>query len=306
MSLTGLGMWRTDPAPVGGIHFVPCPDCADCELSLKHPSCGLACAEAADTVIRTETSGKPAALIAEPILGNGGVIEPPEGYWPKVASILRNHGALLVADEVQTGLLPHRKALRLRKLGRRARRPGGGQRPWETVFRSVCFSARPDLAASYTRPGASTLGGNPVSMAAGLAVLDYMTRNRLEDRAADLGSFFKQGLEALSSRRGFLGKVRGRGLMLGLPVGEARGKAAPEIVDFILEEMKDRGFLLGKNGLNRNVLAFQPPLVIERRDLDRRALGLGRGPRPYPLTATGRKSFNITNRLVKFISEGLT
>ena len=103
MSLTGIGMWRTDPQPVGGINFAPNPYCYRCPLGKNPATCDLECANKIETIIQSATSGKPAALIAEPIQGNAGIVVPPKNYFKRVKEILEKYGALLIADEVQTG-----------------------------------------------------------------------------------------------------------------------------------------------------------------------------------------------------------
>jgi 4-aminobutyrate aminotransferase/4-aminobutyrate aminotransferase/(S)-3-amino-2-methylpropionate transaminase len=130
------------------------------------------------------------------------------------------------------------------------------------------FTARAEIADKYTRPGASTLGGNPVTAAASLATLDVITKQNLPARAAELGQYLKAGLQQLQERHPLIGDVRGLGLMLGAELVLPDHSPAIQEIDIVLEKMKDRGFLVGKNGPNRNVLAFQPPLVITQKDLD--------------------------------------
>ncbi len=130
------------------------------------------------------------------------------------------------------------------------------------------FIAVPEVADRYTRPGSSTLGGNPVSMTAGLATLDVIEKERLAENAAKLGAFLKGRLLELKDRHPLIGDVRGLGLMLGAElVKNGREPAAAE-TDRVLELMKNRGILIGKNGRSRNVLAFQPPLVITGGDVE--------------------------------------
>ena len=114
----------------------------------------------------------------------------------------------------------------------------------------------------FTKPSASTLGGNPVSSATALAVLDYIEKYELCETAAHLGEMLKEGLIALQAKYSLIKDVRGIGLMLGAELVKEDGQPASEETDVILEKLKDRGIIVGKNGLNRNVLAFQPPLVI--------------------------------------------
>ena len=130
------------------------------------------------------------------------------------------------------------------------------------------FISTAEIADVYTRPGASTLGGNPVSSAAGLAVLDYIEKNDLCGAARARGEQLMKGLRGLQVKHPIIGEVRGLGLMVGAEFVRSDGSPAPEELDSVIEELKDRGFIVGKNGVGRNVLAFQPPLVISEQDID--------------------------------------
>ncbi len=267
MSVTGISMWRTDPNPVGGIHFVPHPYCYRCPLEKKHPDCDLACADQVETVIKTATSGRLAALIAEPIQGNAGIVTPPPGYFIRLKEILDAHQALLIIDEVQTGFARTGKMFAIEHYGvtpdimTMAKALGNG-------VPISAFIATADIADRYTQPGASTLGGNPVSSTAALAVLDYIEHHHLRENAAARGAQLADGLKDLQRRHPILGDIRGLGLMRGAEFVHANGSPAPAALDAALEKLKDRGILVGKNGLARNVMAFQPPLVITAADVD--------------------------------------
>ena len=267
MSLTGIGMWRTDPNPVGGINFAPNAYCYRCPLGKKYPECDLACANEIETIIKTATSGHPAAFLAEPIQGNAGIVVPPKGYFKRVMEILKQHGTLFIADEVQTGFARTGKMFAIEN--------------WDVVpdIMSVAkalgngapisaFMSTAKIADTYTQPGASTLGGNPVSTTAGLAVLDYIEKHNLMKNAQERGKQLKSGLMELQKRHPVIGDVRGIGLMVGAEFVNPDKSPAPDVLDDVLEELKDRGFIIGKNGIGRNVMAFQPPLVITEKDID--------------------------------------
>ena len=130
------------------------------------------------------------------------------------------------------------------------------------------FIARARIADTYTKPGASTLGGNPVSITAGLEVIRYIEGHNLLERATLLGDKLKQGLQEIASRHYIIGDVRGLGLMVGAELVHSDKSPAFEELDNIIEGLKDSGFIVGKNGIGRNVLAFQPPLVISEQDID--------------------------------------
>ncbi|MDD4262189.1 MAG: aspartate aminotransferase family protein [Syntrophaceticus schinkii] len=267
MSLTGLRFWRTDSNPAGGISFVPNAYCYRCPLNLSYPACDIACAEQVRQVIETSTSGEVAALIIEPIQGNAGIVTPPPEYFPRLKEILDEYGALLIVDEVQSGFGRTGKWFAIENwdvepdIMTMAKALGNG------VPIGV-FTALPEIADRYTRPGASTLGGNPVSMTAGLATLEVIEKEGLVQNAAKLGVYLREKLMELKDKHPLIGDVRGIGLMQGAELVKNGKEPAFEEVDRILEIMKNNGIIIGKNGRLRNVLAFQPPLVINKDNVD--------------------------------------
>lgn len=267
MSLTGIQMWRTDPHPCGGIHFAPNAYCYRCPLGKKFPECDYACADAVDDLIRTATSGQPAALIAEPIQGNAGIVTPPKGYFKRLKEILASHNALLIIDEVQTGFGRTGKMFAIENFDvvpdimTMAKALGNGAP-------ISAFTASAKIADTYTKPGASTLGGNPVSSIAGLGVLKYIQEHKLMENAQARGQQLYDGLVELQKKHPIIGDIRGIGLMRGAEFVHADKSPAPEELEMVLEEMKNRGFIIGKNGVARNVMAFQPPLVITEADVN--------------------------------------
>ena len=267
MSLTGIQMWRTDPHPCGGIHFAPNAYCYRCPLGKKFPECDYACADAVDDLIRTATSGQPAALIAEPIQGNAGIVTPPKGYFKRLKEILASHNALLIVDEVQTGFGRTGKMFAIENFDvvpdimTMAKALGNGAP-------ISAFTASAKIADTYTKPGASTLGGNPVSSIAGLGVLKYIQEHKLMENAQARGQQLYDGLVELQKKHPIIGDIRGIGLMRGAEFVHADKSPAAEELEMVLEEMKNRGFIIGKNGVARNVMAFQPPLVITEADVN--------------------------------------
>lgn len=295
MAVTGLEMWRTDPAPPPGVHFAPHAHCPRCPLGKTVDACGMACAEAVEKIIQDRGPGRIAALIAEPIQGNGGIVVPPAGYWPRVREICREHGILLVVDEVQTAINRTGRWFALEHwdvepdIVTIAKALGNG-------FPIAAFITRDEIASSYTRPGASTLGGNPVSAAAALATLDYHERHALGSHAAELGEWFMTELARLCDPYSCIAHVRGKGLMIGADIVDDQGNPAPAAMDDLLEGLKDRGFFCGKTGAHRNVLTIMPPLTIRKEDLqsllatlDERLASLGAGrPAHRPDIGQGR------------------
>lgn len=264
MSVTGLSMWRTDPELTKDedVVFIPRPFRAgmDQEEAARRSVDALG-------KLLAERGGEFAAMIAEPIQGNGGIIMPPEWYFPEVKRLLIQHGVLLISDEVQTGF------------GRTGRM--FAMEHWNVVPDIVsmakglgsgipvaAFSTTDAIAASLNRPSASTFGGNMVSSATAIAVLDFIEGHKLVSRSAELGEVLREGLEKLAVQYpDIITDVRGAGLMVGIGIAEDRPQLGAELTDDLLEGMKDRGYLLGKNGVDRNVIAFQPPLVITAEDI---------------------------------------
>jgi 4-aminobutyrate aminotransferase/4-aminobutyrate aminotransferase/(S)-3-amino-2-methylpropionate transaminase len=114
------------------------------------------------------------------------------------------------------------------------------------------FTAPPEIADTYTRPGASTLGGNPVSMVAGLATIEVIEKENLIANAASVGAYLKERLLELQEKHPIIGDVRGIGLMLGAELVREGKEPAAAATDAVLEKMKDRGIIIGKNGRYRN------------------------------------------------------
>jgi 4-aminobutyrate aminotransferase-like enzyme len=267
MSTTGIGMWRTTATPSGGVHFAPNPYCYRCPFDKEPGSCKFACVAAVEKIITRNTSGRVAAMIVEPIQGNGGVIVPPKGYFKALKAVLDKYQIPLIVDEVQTGFARTGKMFAIEhfdiepEIMTMAKALGNG-------VPIAAYTTTDELAASFTKPSASTLGGNPVSATAGIAVLDYIEDHGLIERARILGDRLKSGLLKLQEKYEMIGDVRGLGLMVGAELVLAEKEPATEEVDIVLEKLKNRGILLGKNGEFRNVLAFQPPLVITEEDVD--------------------------------------
>ena len=192
---------------------------------------------------------------------------PPKGYFKRVKEILEKYNTLLIIDEVQTGFARTGKMFAIENFDvepdimTMAKALGNGAP-------ISAFIASAKIADTYTRPGASTLGGNPVSSAAGLAVLSYIEEHNLLQNAYDRGVQLREGLAELAKKHPIIGDIRGLGLMNGAEFVHADKSPAFNELDEVLEEMKNRGFIIGKNGISRNVMAFQPPLVITEENIN--------------------------------------
>lgn len=256
LSAIGHSTWRSLPSQVAGIVHAVAPYCYRCPLKLTYPSCGLACAEDIEEVIMTTTTGEIAAFMAEPILGVGGFIVPPPGYFEKAFEITKKHGGLFIADEVQTGWgRTGNKWFGIEHWGvepdiiTSAKGMGNGVPIGMTT-------ATPEVADAYPGLTFSTFGGNPVSMAAALAVIKVIEDEDLKTNAATVGAYFRSRLEELKEKYPVIGDVRGMGLMQALELVKDREtkEPNPQAVLNVFEETRKRGVLIGKGGLYGNVI----------------------------------------------------
>ena len=273
MSLTAHSGWRLGGVHDGSIRHAMAPYCYRCPLGLKPESCGTACAQDVEEVIKTTTSGRPAAYIAEPIMGVGGFITPPKDYFPTVAEIVRRYDALFIADEVQTGWgRTGRKWFGIEQYGVKpdiivaAKSLGNGHPVGATVARAA-------IADSFKGSTIATFGGNPVTMAVARTVVDIIEKDRLADNAAVVGGHLRARLDGLAEKHGAIGEVRGMGLMQGVELVKDRQtkEPAPQAAAAVLESAKDHGLIIGKGGLYGNVLRISPPLTVTTEDADQAA-----------------------------------
>ncbi|GAB4318803.1 MAG: hypothetical protein Kow0059_12570 [Candidatus Sumerlaeia bacterium] len=271
MGLTSHHTWKY-PQPQGfGVHHAPNPDPYRSAFSGTPEEIGARAAEEVHTLIRFGTPGRVAAFIAEPMQGVGGVTYGTPNYYQQVYSIVRRHGGLCIADEVQTGF------------GRTGDHYWGFQNfgvvPDIVTMAKGIGNGIPLAAVTTRREIAETLaqrihfntfGGNPVSMAQGLAVLEVIDEDGLQENARVVGGHFLDGLRRLQQTHPLIGDVRGKGLMIGVELVRDRRSKEParEETAAVIEAARRMGVLLGKGGLFGNVLRIKPPLCITKDDVD--------------------------------------
>jgi len=272
LSVTGQwGRRRYDMGPyLGGVSFAPAPYCYRCSLGQTYPGCGIQCAEMIEDIIEYSSSNNVAEFIAEPILGEGGLIVPPPEYFKTVKKILDRHGIIFIDDEVQTGF------------GRTGRMFGfehyGVTPDIMCLAKGIASGmplgaciARAEIADSY-EPGdhLSTFGGNPVSCAAGVASLEVMLEQNLPRQSLVKGEYLLKRLRELQATESLIGEVRGKGLMIGVELVEEHRHKTPaqEKAAKIKELLRMKGILVGVGGVKANVVRIQPPLVITEQQID--------------------------------------
>jgi len=271
LSLTGNATRKRGGGPyMPGVAFAPAPYCYRCPLCLELESCGMACAKAIDDVIKFHTADNVAFFVAEPLLGEGGLIVPPDDYFRVAKEVLDEHDVLLIADEVQSGFCRTGKMFAIEHYGvepdimAMAKGIANG-------FPLGAFIARAEIADAF-QPGdhLTTFGGNPVSCAASLANIRFMEDNDLADRVSEKGGRLMLALRDIKPKRVTIGEIRGRGLMIGIEMVEDARSKAPAVEDAkrIKAAVRDRGVLIGIGGVYGNVLRIQPPLTISDQELD--------------------------------------
>ncbi len=256
LSTIGHHTWKPIASQVAGIVHAVAPYCYRCPFKLEYPSCGVACADDVEELIKTTTTGNIAGMIAETILGVGGFIIPPKEYFPRVAEIVRRHGGLFISDEVQAAWgRTGDKWFGIEHWGvepdimTSAKGMGNGVPIGWTI-------ATPEVADAFPGLTFSTFGGNPVSAAVGLAVIKVIEEDDLRTNARVVGDYLLKRMLELQEKHACIGDVRGKGLMLGVELVKDRKtkEPNPEAVLKVFEETRARGVLIGKGGLYGNVI----------------------------------------------------
>jgi 4-aminobutyrate aminotransferase-like enzyme len=253
------------------VHKVPMPDVY--RGPHRGEDAGIRYAEAVLNATQSaEENGGVAAFFCESAVSCGGQIVLPPGYLGQAYATVRAAGGVCVADEVQTGfgragshfwmfetqgVVPD-----IVTLGK----PIGNGHPLGAVITT------PEIAASFANGMEyfNTFGGNPVSCAVGLAVLDVIRDEELQEHALEVGAYLKEKLTELKSRHSLVGDVRGAGLFIGIELVRDRQTLEPADREAaaLIEQMKERGILLSTDGPFHNVIKIKPPLVFSRRDAD--------------------------------------
>jgi len=270
LSSIGHSNWKPIASQVPGFVHAHAPYCYRCPFNASPENCGLACANDVEELIQTTTTGEIAAFMSETILGVGGFIVPPKDYFKRVHEITKNHGGLFISDEVQTAWgRTGDKWFGIEHYGvepdmiTSAKGMGNGVPIGWTI-------ATPEVADAFPGLTFSTFGGNPVSCAVGLAVINVIEKNDLRTNAKVVGDYFREKLEELKEKYPIIGDVRGMGLMQGLELVKDRKtkEPAPEAVLKVFEETKRRGVLIGKGGLYGNVIRTGMMLNATKNTVD--------------------------------------
>jgi len=272
LSLTGQsGRRKYDMGPyMPGVSFAYPPYCYRCPFEKEYPECDLLCARTVRDVVEYCTSKGVAAFIAEPVMGEGGIIPPPPEYFKVVKEILDEYDILFIVDEVQSGFGRTGKLFAIEYYGvdpdimTFAKGIANG-------FPISACTTRADIGNAF-EPGdhLSTFGGNPVSAAAALANINVIQRDKLPEQATKKGAYIMKRLSKMKEKYPIIGDVRGKGLMIGIELVKDRTKKTParDETRKIRDITREKGLLIGSGGVKGCVLRIQPPLVIEKEQIN--------------------------------------
>jgi diaminobutyrate-2-oxoglutarate transaminase len=249
-----------------GTHFAPYSYCYRCPFGKRPDSCNLECASSLRDKLENPHSGidKPAAIILEPIQGEGGVIVPKKEFHREIQKICNDHEIVLIHDEIQAGFYRTGKLLS-----------------------SQCFGATPDIVTMSKGIGgigmplavllikkemdswgagthAGTFRGNQVSMAAGNSALNFIVNNNIESHVEAMGKLLMDGLETIRNKSKYIGEVRGVGLIIGVEYVKDLDTTEPfpDFCNKLRTRLFENGVLIEVGGWYNNVIRVLPPLVI--------------------------------------------
>ncbi len=251
-----------------GVHHVGYGYCYRCPYNLKYPECDIACVSYLENTLfkKTVPAEEVAAVVVEPIQGEGGMVMPPPGYFEALREVTLRHKILLIVDEVQSGMGRTGKMFAVEHWGI--------EPDIVTLAKGIASGmplgamiARSDLV--HWEPGAhaSTFGGNPVACAAGLETVDLIEK-KLMKNAAVVGDYLKSRLLELARRYPLIGDVRGVGLMQGIELVKNRETKEPAVQErnTIVQKAFRRGLLI--LGCGESGIRLTPPLVVTKKEVD--------------------------------------
>ena len=254
------------------IYRIPYAYCYRCAYQLEYPSCELHCAYALKAFFNTHISAEQvAALIVEPVLGEGGFVVPPKEYFKVIQKICQDNGIVFIADEVQTGFGRTARIFAMEHYGVApdivimAKSLAGG-------FPLSAVTGRAELM-DHPQPGGlgGTYGGNPVACRAALAVLDQFGKKDLLARAEKIGTKVLETFNDFYDRFPAVGDVRGLGAMVGMELVTDRITKEPAAVltKRLVDRCREKGLLMISAGTHSNIIRPLMPLVITDEQLER-------------------------------------
>lgn len=277
LALTGNKSYKSGMAPtINDVAHAAPPYAYRCQSCSGGP-CTNDCADGIRRVVDAHTAGDLAAIVVEPVMGEGGIVVPPEGWLETVQDVAHENDALLIADEVQTGYGRTGEMFAVERFGiepdilAQAKGIANG-------LPLGAFTAPPEIADAFeSGDHLSTFGGNPVACAAALATIGELEGGIVDDARAH-GKWLARALDGLESDHDVVGDTRGVGLMHGVELVTTDGETGPmgvspapdaALAKAVAKRLRSEGIIMGVGGFHGNVLRFQPPLTISREQLER-------------------------------------
>ena len=262
----GFGPLASEVFPIGS------PYCYRCPIGLKYPACDTACVGLLDDLFQKRIAAEQVAcMVVEPVLGEGGFIVPPPEYFSKLQTVCRDHGIVLVSDEIQAGMGRTGKYFAIENFGvapdliTTAKSLAAGM--------PIAMVAGKREIMDSVHPGGvgGTYSGNPLGCAAGLAVMDIIESENLNDAAVKIGRKVQDRFQQFKEKYALVGDVRGLGAMVGMELVSDREKKtpAPEQAKALTGYCLEHGLLALATGTYGNVIRFLAPLVIKDEQLER-------------------------------------
>jgi len=253
------------------VYHLPYAYCYRCPCGQSYPSCELACVKYIEQIFNSVISSDAiAALIVEPVQGEGGFIVPPKEYLPELYKICKEKGIVFIDDEVQTGIARTGKMFAIEysqiepDMLLTAKSLGGG-----TVLSAVTGKAE-IMDAPHAGGLGTTFGGHPLSCQASLAALDLIDKNNLIARSMSIGDKMKRAFLAMQEKYPIIGDVRGLGAMVAIELVKDRAtkEPAPKESALIRKKCYESGLIIIGAGIHANVIRILAPLVITDEELE--------------------------------------
>jgi 4-aminobutyrate aminotransferase len=254
---------------VSGVYFAEYPNCYRCPFGKAKGDCGMECLKQFDTIFKTYVDPENlACIILEPIQGEGGYVVPPKAFLEGLRKICDEKGIFLIFDEVQTGFGRTGELYAYQTFGVR---PDiiASSKGIANGFPLSAIIAKKEIMDKWEQGAHSgTYGGNPVSCAASLAVLQQLTDGGLLENCRKMGAYFKGKLEDLQKKYPQIGDVRGLGLMLAIELVTSNGAPDEALAGKIVTEALKQDLILIACGTEHNVVRFMSPLTVTEVELD--------------------------------------
>ncbi|MBI5642887.1 MAG: aspartate aminotransferase family protein [Deltaproteobacteria bacterium] len=248
----------------------PYPYCYRCPMGQEVNTCSVDCVQYLERIFKYQTPAEEvAAVIIEPVLGEGGYIVPPHKFVKRLSELCRSEGILIIADEVQSGFGRTGKWFASEHLG---------LKPDIMTMAKGIASGFPLSAVGSTKkimskwtPGAhgTTFGGNPVSCAAASATIDKIERDNVLVNAERMGGYALKRLREMKERHPSIGDVRGLGLMIGVEFTKKDGTPDKETLLRVMKRCLRKGLIIIECGVDKNVARLMPPLIIRKEEMEK-------------------------------------